>query len=231
MIGQGLAALTDDFTKIGGAGAITINGQLAGGPGSGSGEIEVGGRIASLKITGGTNETSIKTGRDIGSLTIAGGVNTSLITALGQAKPGKTTDIAIGKVSITGDVNSSRILAGYDRFGNAANGSAQIGAVNVTGNWTASSIAAGVADTNGDGFGNGDDVAIAPGTIISKIAGIVITGSVTGTGGAGDEFGFVARQIDSVKIGGVLQALTTGKDVIPLAGNPATNDTTIREVA
>jgi len=231
LIGQGLAALTDDFTKIGGAGAITINGQLAGGPGSGSGVIEVGGRIASLKITGGTNDTSIKTGRDIGSLTIAGGVNTSLITALGQAKTGKTTDIAIGKVSITGDVNSSRILAGYDRFGNAANGSAQIEAVNVTGNWTASSIAAGVVDTNGDGFGNGDDSAIAQGTIISKIAGIVITGTVTGTGGAGDQFGFVAQQIYSLKIGGVLQALTTGKDVIPLAGIPPTNDTTIREVA
>lgn len=229
LIGMGLAALTDDFTKIGGAGAITINGQLAGGPGPDSGEIEIGGRIASLKITGGTNGTSIKTGRDIGSLTIAGGVNTSLITALGQAKPGKTTDIAIGKMSITGDVTGSRILAGYDRFGNATNGGAQIGKVNVTGNWIASSIAAGVADVNSDGFGNSDDVAIAPGTIISKIAGIVITGSVTGTSGAGDQFGFVARQIGSVKIGGVAQALTT--DVIPLAGNPATNDTSIREVA
>ncbi len=231
LIGLGLAALTDDFTKIGGAGAITINGQLAGGPGSGSGVIEVGGRIASLKITGGANATSIKSGHDIGSLTIAGGVNTSLITALGQAKPGKTTDIAIGKASITGDVSGSRILAGYDRFGNATNGGAQIGTVNVIGNWIASSIAAGVVDTNNDGFGNSDDASIAQGTIISKIAGIVISGNVTGTGGAGDQFGFVARQIDSVKIGGVLQALTTGKDVIPLAGNPATNDTTIREVA
>ena len=168
---------------------------------------------------------------DIGALTIAGGVGTTLITALGQATPSATKDVAIGKVSIIGSMNDSRILAGYDRFGNAMNGGAQIEMVKVTGDWIASSIAAGVADTNNDGFGNSDDAAIAPSTIISKIAGIVITGNVTGTGGAGDQFGFVARQIDSVKIGGVLQSLTAGKNVIQLAGNPATNDTTIREVA
>ncbi len=231
LIGLGLAALTDDFTKIGGAGAITINGQLTGGTGSGSGEIEVGGRIASLKITAGANNTLIKSGRDIGSLAIAGGLNTSLITALGQARPNATKDLAIGKISIIGNVNNSRILAGYDRFENASNGGAQIGMVNVTGDWLASSIAAGVLDTNGDGFGNSDDAAIAPSTIISKIAGIVITGNVTGTSGTGDHFGFVARQIDSVKIGGIQQALTTGKDVIPLAGNPVTNDNSIYEVA
>jgi hypothetical protein len=172
----------------------------------------------------------LKSGRDLGAVAIAGSVSDSLLSAQGSAKATEKADLAIGKLTVDGNVADSLFIAGYDLFGNGVNGNAQIGTVAVTGDWIGSSLVAGVLDVEGDGFGDVDDAVIEGGTI-SKIASIVIEGNVTGTADTGDQFGFVAQTIASVKIAGASQRLTSGTDVIPLAGNPITNDTSIREVA
>jgi hypothetical protein len=232
-VGGGMAAMVDEYTKIGGATSITIKGALSAGGGVGTAAVNVGAKLGSLNIDGAVTGAAIQVGRDLGKLTIGAAMDDTLVSAQGQVKPTSKTDMAIGAVTVKGSVTDSRFMAGYDRFGNAMNGGAQVGVVNITGNWTASNVVAGVDDVDGDGFGDADDVAIAvvdgP---ISKIASIIITGNVTGTGGDGDHFGFTARQVMSVKIAGVAQALTsTGTETIDLAGSPATNDTAIREVA
>lgn len=229
LIGQGQSALDDDFASIGGAKAITIRGGIAAGTGQGSATVETGGSLGKLSVDGATTGATILIGRDLGSATFSGPVSGTLVSAFGQSAPTSKSDVAIGKLTVDSDVSDSRFLAGYDRFGNAANGNAQVGTLTVSGDWTASSLVAGVRDVNADGFGNADDTVIAGGTI-SRIASIVIAGGVTGTAANGDHFGFVAQTIGKARIGGAALPLTAGKDIIPLAGSPATDDTALREV-
>jgi hypothetical protein len=227
--GRGAAAFANDFQTIGGAGTIDVKGSVTGGPGLGSGSIEAGARIDKLSISGSVTAGSLKSGRDFGAISISGALTDSVISAQGSARATEKADLAIGKLA-TGSVENSRVLAGYDLFENAVNGNAQIGAVTVSGSWTASSMAAGVVDVDQDGFGDDDDTVIAGG-LISKIASITITGAVTGTADpTTDQFAFTAQQIGALKIAGVVQALTASKDTIPLAGAPITNDTSAHEV-
>ena len=224
----------------------------------GSGSIQSSGRIVRVVIGGSmisgidtstagslTKNAAIRAGNDIGSLTVQGSLigNTNadgnspvIISARGQAVPGATTDVAIGKVTIGRRVENARILAGYDTNLVPKNADAQIGAVSIGGDWAGSSIAAGVVD-GGDGFGNANDVKISgAGTtdsagIVSKIGSIKITGLVYGTPTANgvDRFGFVAQQIGSFKALGFTAALTAGTDA-PLALALTTGDVTVREV-
>jgi hypothetical protein len=108
-------------------------------------------------------------------------------------------------------VEFAHILAGFDAFLAPANADASIGKVKVNGDWRASSLVAGAQDTVPTGFGTGDTLqAGGSPTVIARLAGIMIKGSVTGSLSAGDHFGFVAEQIDSVKISGRLLPLTDG---------------------
>jgi hypothetical protein len=205
----------------------------------GSGSIQSGGRIASVVIGGSvisgidtstagtlTKNASIRAGNDIGSLIVKGSVigNTNadgdtpvIISARGQAVPGVTTDVAVGKVTIGGRVENARILAGYNVFLAAVNGDAQIGAVSVGSDWVASSLVAGVKNTasGNSQFGNSGDASIGAGNldIIAKIASINIGGQVFGTPvstSGTDHYGFVAQQIGAIKVGGTTIALAAG---------------------
>jgi hypothetical protein len=230
LAGKGNAAFFNEFKTIGGIGSIVVNGAIGAGTGSDSASIQAGGRISALTVNGSVTGAVFETNRDFGAVTINGDVLSSQLSALGSAKATAKADVAIGKLTVNGSVSGTTVLAGYDLFGNATNGNAQIGAVKVTNNWTASSIVAGVQDVETDGFGDADDLVIGTGTI-SKIASIVIGGAITGTDTVDDHFGFVAQTIASVTIGGIKQTLTPAKDMIDLAGSPVTNDTSIREVA
>lgn len=114
------------------------------------------------------------------------------------------------------------------------NGDASIGAVVVKGDWFASSISAGVRDMSANGFGGADDVIMPENNaagIASRIASIVIGGTIGGSATAGDTFGFVAQQIGSVKIGGsTVFTGTPATDAVKAIPN-ITNDIFIREVA
>ena len=135
---------------------------------------------------------------------------------------------------MTGNFANSQILAGYDLTGAPVNADASIGIVKVKGNWTASDLVAGVVDTLGDGFGNSDDAKISGGIDIasrfSQIAVIVVKGTVEGSAGSADHFGFSAQSILTFNLSGSILPLDSliALQVFEL-GTLA--DVTVREVS
>jgi hypothetical protein len=244
-------------------GAMKIGGDIVGGD-AGTGEdfddtgairaerigsVFVGGSIIAGRASGGgelVNSGAIRASEDIGAITIKGSLigNSShrvLITAFGQAAPG-ATDVAIKSLTVGGRVEDTYILAGYDTFDipSAENPDAQIGAVKIGGDWIASSLVAGVQDDGDDElddfFGDDDDARIpgGNGSIVSRIASIVIKGAVLGTVGLADHFGFVAQQIGSFSVAGTKLPLAAGAgSADDLAGYAVgiTGDVRVREVS
>jgi hypothetical protein len=248
----------DNSGRVGSGGAmgdVRIGGDLIGGSitGSaslaGSGEIRSNGRIASVTIGGsliaGTDASSgtltrsgaIVAGHDLGPVKIGGSIlgnstNPALIIARGrEVKPVTGFDVAIASLSVRGDVRFARVLAGFDANQNPANADASIGAVIVRRDWAASSIVAGAQDAGAAGFGIGDTLQTVNDTaLIARIASITIKGDATGSLIAGDHFGFVAQQIDKLKIGSRIFALSAGPSNDDFA-IPFTDDLRLLEVA
>jgi hypothetical protein len=192
--------------------------------------IFAGGRIESIAIRGAIvsgYETgagaiaftaSIRSVADIGSISVGKGILGTqaapvVISAGGQAvKPTTGEDLTIGKITIKGDVRFAKILAGFNTALGSFNADASIGPVSVSGDWVASSLVAGAQDGGTAGFGVGDIVQPVGNTaLVSRIASITIRGDVTGSASTGDQFGFVAQQIDRLSVGGRTAFLTTGK--------------------
>jgi hypothetical protein len=211
-------------------GSVLIGGSIVSGTDSSTGSL--------------TNNAGIRASENIGSLVVVGGIvgNESaggnspvIISAVGQAHPSATHDQAIGSIRIGGQVDHALILGGYSTSVDAADtrpafldNNAQIGSVKVGGDWIASSLVAGAIDTNNDGFGNADDSS-GTGPVISKIAGIIISGKVVGTPQSGDHFGFESSQIGSFRSSGFVAPLTAATGQV-FELSPATGDVTIREV-
>jgi hypothetical protein len=220
----------------GAMGAVKILGSIVGGSISGAGSLDsagsieagriaslfVGGSIISGTATGGgilTSSGAVRASDDIGAITVKGSLvgnatASVLITARGQFNPSGTSDVAIKSLTVVGRVERAQILAGYDNAETplAVNADAQIGKV-VVGDWIASDLVAGATPDNGF-FGDGDDdliteVGEAPG-IDSRIASILIKGTALGTTAGGDNYGFVAQHIGSLKIGSTALPLTAG---------------------
>jgi hypothetical protein len=155
----------------------------------------------------------------IGSVTVLGDVhgsatNDAIISAGGvpDAKLSirSKTNIALGKVSVSGSVRSALIAAGFDSNNTAINPDAQIGAVTVSHDWVASSLVAGISAGADRKYGTNDDILAPPGTgyanratIVSKIAAVTVGGQIIGTSAAGDSFGFLASSIGSLKLSGL----------------------------
>jgi hypothetical protein len=223
-----------DLLASGLLGKLQVKGTIDGGT---AGSVVEAQRIGTVQVDGSIqNRVTIAAWDDLSKVVVKGsvvGTETEPVTlsGRGQADPTKT-DLAIGTVDISGNATYLKVLAGYDPAGNAVNADAQIGKVMVDGNWTAGSVVAGIADTDSDGFGDADDAAIAGGQdgIISRIAAVVIGGTLAGTAGGADHFGFTAQEVVALSIGGVAQALTSG------AGNDSvdpilpTDDTSVREI-
>jgi hypothetical protein len=207
-------------------GHVRIGGDLVGGSALGpvslfrTGYIESLGAIASVTIGGSliagfvsvdgtlTQSGAIVAADDIGPVQIAGSIvgnstNPVLIIARGQElKPATGFDIAIASLTVGGDVRFANILAGFNEAQSPTNADASIGPVKVGRDWVASSLVAGAQDTGAAGFGVGDT--LQPGgasALIARIASVLINGDVVGSITAADNFGFVAQQIDKLKIG------------------------------
>jgi hypothetical protein len=257
----GTASVSGVITSGEGLGKLKIGGDLIGGSIANNeptlnvtGAVRVyNGPIASVTIRGSiiagvdssasgvlTESGSVIAGDDIGSLAVKGslignitanGVSRVVISARGQATPTTTSDVAIGKINIGGRVEHALILAGYLNFA-PSNGNAQIGSVMVGGEWRASSLVAGVVDTDADGYGDADDAVIATPAVdevIARIASVTIKGFVFGTGVTGDHFGFVAQQIGFFQAGGNKLPLTQDTDA-PFNLALITDDVKVREV-
>lgn len=247
---SGAGAISSNATL----GPVKIGGNLIGGKPefdgvlAGAGSIFASGRITSIAIRGsmlsayyiGAGATafcgSIRCGADIGSLSVGRGIFGNeqapiIISAAGQAvKPMTGEDVAIGKITIKGDVRFAQILAGFNTALGSFNADASIGPVNVSGDWVASSLVAGAQDAGAMGFGAGDTLqSVGDTALVARIASITISGDVTGSATVGDQFGFVAQQIDKLSIGGRAALLTTGKsnNAFPIA---FTTDVAVLEV-
>jgi hypothetical protein len=145
-------------------------------------------------------------------------------------KPTTGFDTAIGSIVVGDDVRFARILAGFDLDQAPVNADASIGKVKVGQRWVASSLVAGAQDAGTAGFGVDDILQFTNDTtLVARIARIAIGEAITGSKAAGDNFGFVAQQIDALSIAGRPAALNPG------AGNdnvaiPFTDDVHLLEV-
>lgn len=228
------------FAKVGGdVKSVTIGKDLRGGSAFESGALQVSGRAGAVKIGGSVLGGAAGSGvyaESFGSIAIGRDV---LGTVMGRASIGAsgvtnpTTEVealAIGSLTVGRHVSNADIFAGYDKdLLNPLEADAQIGKVAVKGNWTASRLVAGVDSVDGQ-FGNSDDQRITGGApeITSRIASILIGGSVSGTVTLGDSFGFVAEKIGAITVAGKKLALDpANKDVIPLG---LFGDMTAREI-
>jgi hypothetical protein len=222
--------------------------------------ITIGGSIISeVDNTGGSSRISnivLQSTNDIGSITVKGDITGDasspvIIMARGQKTPGATSDVAIGNVNVSGRVDETQILVGYNALMQPVNADAQIGSVNVGGDWIASSLVAGAKNSqivsNGQGgfirlnnvnFGDASDAKISgTGTmdnpnLISKIASIVIKGQILGTADSvstTDHFGFVAEQIGFLQIGNYPRVLHPGSGNDHFALGP-TGDVAVDEI-
>jgi len=202
---------------------LVIGGNIDGSAGGqAAGLLRVLGDIGSLtvkgSVIGGADQSGIVAGGSIKSLNITGGIASPdvdhpvTISALGIV--GATSDkaaVALKSLKVGGDIVNAEILAGYRLNGVAANPDAGIGKVVVKGSWTASSMAAGVADTTADGYGR-NDALIAGGSssILARIASITIARAVAGSDVAGTHFGITAEQVGELKLGKIRQPLVSG---------------------
>ena len=234
-------------------GAITIGHDLRGGGISSgsldsSGAIFVAGDLAGVNIGGSivagvndgagalTNSAAIHVGNSLGFLSVSGSIVGSVggggavtkvvISAHGAVAPTATSDLAIGQINVGGRVEQTQFLAGYDQSLNPVDGNAQVGKVNVGGDWLASDLIAGVQEAAGaNGFGGGSDVIIGhPVSTIAKIASVVIKGIVLGTPASGDQFGFESAAIGSFTLAGTKLAAAPSVLLSPLTGQDVSVD-------
>jgi hypothetical protein len=215
-----------------------IGGDLVGGNASGKAELIESGfirakRIASLtlggSLIGGRDDTTgqfnnngaVRADEDIGTILIKGNIagnetKRAVITAVGQAIPTATTDVAIGRVTVRGRVEFGLIDAGLAPDRTARNADAQIGPVVVGGDWVASSLVAGSLPGATGLVGDSDDVKMSGAgvkdepAVFSKVTSWTVGGQVLGTVGAGDHFGVVAEEVGVVSVGGTPIPMTAG---------------------
>lgn len=230
----------------GNLGTATVGLDLGiGGSGGAIGLIRAGGDIGLVSIGGSvfaradqTEPSGIRAGGTLGSVVISfdfGGLRlggkSAVISALGQLNPTSAdATVAIGTVSIGRDIANAAILAGYDANLIAMNADASIGPIKVGRDWTATDVAAGVADVTSDGFGRND--AVIPGGsagLLAQIASVTIKGVATGSvSPVTDHYGITAEIIGKAKITKIALLLTAGKDNLLI--DPLTNDFRLVEV-
>jgi hypothetical protein len=171
----------------GNLGSAVIGGSLRGGQ-----------ELAGYVQSSGT----VQVGKNLGSLLVKGDViggvsNEVAISALGA--DGSSAVLAIGKITILGDVKDTTIRAGY--AGTEINGAdsrdESIGTLRIGGDFVRSSVKAGQS-------GN-----INVAEISSKIARIVIGGTATG-GDATHSYGFLAEEIGAFRMAGKNYVLKAG---------------------
>ncbi len=228
--GTGSKLLSGSILAGDNSGTISIGGNLEGGTKDYCGVIDVNGSLKSVTIGGsilggsgsGKLAGAVLANTTLGSLTVGGDVrgdSSHLVyiaaNGLGANLPtSKTTDLAIGKISIGGTSLYGNFLAGYldNDNGNITgmNGDASIGAVSVGRDWICSTASAGF-DAGTDGYfgtdGMNDDFKITSASgrnLISMISSIVIKGQVRGTyGTTGDSYALQAVKLGVLKIGNI----------------------------
>jgi autotransporter-associated beta strand protein len=171
--------------------------------------------IGPVNVLGSFLGGELSAGADLGAVNIHGNIvgttaSPVVISAFGKAiAPKKGLDVAVASLTVGGEVESLRVLAGYDLTLAGKNADASIGAISVGADWRASTVLAGVGATPGGLDGTSADVKLSGAGvrdsvgIFSQIASITIKGQALGTLAGGDSFGIVAEQIGRAKVGAV----------------------------
>ena len=193
-----------------------------------------------------THSGAILARDSIGSIAIKGsivgnevaGYSFATISARGQAEPTATRDLALGSLSVGGDVIFARIDLGLSPDGDRQNADAQLGSVRVRGDWASSNLLVGAKVGLDSRAGTSDDVKLSgvganfftDTALRSRIGSVLIGGEVRGSlDFAGSHVGFVAEQIGSFKALGFRAQLTAGKDA-PIIVPSSVGVVTIREI-
>ena len=197
-------------------GTFTLNGNMSGAAVAATGTIDsvlVMGDVAAGSVIAATRIPVVKVLRNLASDDPENPVIVAVL-ARGKVLP------AIDKLIVRGDVGNAQILLGYksklvegERTRLPQNSDASVGKVVVGGNWSASSLVAGVLDATGDGFGQNDRLIAGDRTrnVVARIASIVIKGTATGSAAEGDHFGITAQSIGKLSIDGADIALKKNK--------------------
>ncbi len=210
--------LRSGIIDAGNIGKLTVEGRIQGGVNAGtslagSGGIFSDGTIGTLKVLGNGGTEAVK-----------GDKSASVVISAVEG---------IRSATFSGNVSFAEILAGYSApsavgtpRGSLVDAGANIGTINVTGTFSASSIVAGV-DAGGDGkFGTIDDQQTTTGqpanqNLISRIASVIL-GNVAANANASATaaFGIVAEQVDSIKVNGAAITVQKGphNDEIEIGG-------------
>lgn len=251
----GSEGVTGFLAVTGNSGAITILGDIIGSSATGNqslnntGYIYVDKRMASLNVTGsiiaGTDDTTgnyelngfVASSQSIGAVTIGGSLignatNPVRISANGNAAATATADNVIASITIRGRMEYAHIIGGAQNpLGTDGNADAQIGAVNIAGDFIASSIVAGFSAGTDGLFGTSDDVRFTTKNVnglFSQIGRVTIGGQVVGTVGGSDQFGILADHLLGLTASGSAVTMVAG----PLNdrfGYSPTNDVLVRE--
>lgn len=145
-----------------------------------NGGISVKGSIQDSIITTDGILSQLRTGGSyINSARSSGSLIHSTIAARGNMSP--TTDLeatAVGLISISGIVDHSQILVGYNQEGDAVNPDVQVGRLFVGTDWLGSDLAIGVEAGDDEQFATSDDTPIAGGdpAIVSSLGSGIIRG-------------------------------------------------------
>lgn len=221
------ADFSGSISDIGGdLNSVKIGGNLEGGAATRAGGVFASGKLLHVAIDGsvisgtGLLSGAIQSAETIRTIVVQGSIlgnadNPVIISAPGGALRAVRSDVAIGNVLVSGSVENAQVLAGYDSL-LGTNADAQIGKIRVKGDWIASTIAAGTRPGADGLFGTNDDVKLAGSgikdnpAILSRIGKIIIKGAVYGTVTSGDNYGFVAEQVNLLKVGDTLFPLEAG---------------------
>ncbi|MGA3170596.1 MAG: hypothetical protein ABSE62_06240 [Chthoniobacteraceae bacterium] len=215
---SGATMLTDTgYIQAAGIGTMTIGDELQ------SGTVGTGG----INTSGAIRSTSTIGSLTIGSL-MGNAANPAIISAVGIANLSinSTSDVAIGRITVTGSATYADILAGYNDdtqsgaapLGTGVSANAQIGTVTIGGTLEATNIIAGLGPGTGAAyFGTAASAPLSGGgvtdypAILSKISKVIIAGAVESTGNAG-AYGIAAQYIASAKVDGAVLSLLAGPD-------------------
>lgn len=172
--------------------SITVNGTM-------SGLVNVDRDLGGFAVNGAMNEGQFRAGNSVGGFT-TGALSKSRVSAGDH----------FGPITVNGDVTESNIQSGGDLGADAAPGgtgfnadrssSGNIASVRVVGNFTRSSIAAGMLRGPDGYFGTADDIAAAG---RSNLGTVTITGTQVGSNLGSESFGVSATgTIAGVTLGG-----------------------------
>jgi hypothetical protein len=201
-------------------GTFNVGGDMNGGSVTSGGDI--GNVNVGEDLHGGAVAASgqIKRVKIVGKLIGDDPATPALIAALAKVDSTKPAGaVALNTMLVRGDVENALVLLGYqkqppqddgaDRY-LARNPDASAGKVTVNGDWSASSLVAGIFDTTHDGFGQNDAPIAGDQTanILGRIASVVIKGTATGSAAPGDHYGITAEKIGKLSINGDKIALS-----------------------